>query len=168
MSELSETQAHLLQLFKQLPDDIQAEALLAVENLTDRDPHAGPFGWLMGYHYSEASTGHSRCEMEIGAVHLNPSGVAHGGVLCTLIDSAMGAAAYNALEPDQRCVTAELKINFLKAIPPGRITAVANVLHRGSRLVVASAEVHNADGELVGIGIGTFAVIARSKRNGTQ
>lgn len=168
MTHVTDTQARLLELFRQLPAEVQAQALEAVEHLTRRDAHAGPFGWLLGYHYPEAGGDHARCVMDITDIHLNPSGVAHGGVLCTLVDAAMGAAAYDALGPELRCVTAEIKVNFLKAIPPGRITASATVLHKGSRLVVASAEVHNTAGDLVGIALGTFAVIARSKRHGIE
>jgi uncharacterized protein (TIGR00369 family) len=165
MTDPGDKHALLQELFEQLPAHVQAQALAAVERLTDRDPHAGPFGWLLGYHYPETDAGHARCIMDVTDIHLNPSGVAHGGVLCTLADAAMGAAAQDALEPDQRCVTAELKVNFLKAIPPGRIIADATVVHSGSRLVVATAEIHNADGDLVGVALGTFAVIARGKRH---
>jgi acyl-coenzyme A thioesterase PaaI-like protein len=97
MTALSEKQARLLELFDRLPAEAQAEALDALDRLADRDPHAGPFGWLLGYHYVASGPGHARCTLEITGIHLNPSGVAHGGVLCTLADAAMGAAAYKTL-----------------------------------------------------------------------
>ncbi|HZG65639.1 MAG TPA: PaaI family thioesterase [Herpetosiphonaceae bacterium] len=164
MIVLSDDQARLLELFERLPADLQEQAIEVLGRLNDRDTHAGPFGWLLGYHYVEAGPGHARCTLEIADIHLNPSGVAHGGVLCTLADAALGAAAHHTVEAGQRCVTAELKVNFLKAIRPGRVTATATVVHKGSRLVVVTGEVHDDAGALVGVALGTFAVIAREKK----
>ena len=163
MTALTDDQARLLELFERLPADLQEQAIGVLERLNDRDTHAGPFGWLLGYQYVEAGQGHARCTLEIADLHLNPSGVAHGGVLCTLADAALGAAAHHTLEPGKRCVTAELKVNFLKAIRPGRVMATATVVHKGSRLVVVTGEVHDDAGALLGVALGTFAVIARGK-----
>jgi uncharacterized protein (TIGR00369 family) len=133
MTEPSDQQTRLLELFEGLPPALQSTALQAVEHLAGREPHTGPFGWLMGYRCIETGAGRARYILDVDAMHLNSSGVAHGGVLCTLADAVMGSAAYSTLEPEQRCVTAELKVNFLKPIPPGRITADARVMHKGSR-----------------------------------
>jgi uncharacterized protein (TIGR00369 family) len=165
---LGDRQARLLELFDRLPPEVQGQAIEAIDHLTDRDAHAGAFGWLLGYHYVDAELGHARCILDVTDIHLNSSGVAHGGVLCTLADAAMGAAAYNSLEPDQRCVTAELKVNFLKPIVPGRVTAGATIVQKGTRLIVVTAEMHDEAGDLVGIALGTFAIIARDRRRSTE
>jgi len=161
MAGLSDTQNRLLELFDQIPTELQPMALATLERLQSPDQHAGPFGWLLGYRYLETGPGHARCTLDVAQPHLNPSGVAHGGVLCTLADAAMGAAIHWMLDPNQRCVTAELKVNCLKPILPGRVTANATVLHKGGRLVVVSGEIHNAAGELVGVALGTFAIVRR-------
>ncbi len=162
MATLNDTQSRLLELFDQIPPELHSMALDTLERLQTPDPHAGPFGWLLGYRYIETSPGHARCTLDVAEPHLNPGGVAHGGVLCTLADAAMGAAVHWMLEPDQRCVTAELKVNCLKPILPGRVTASATVLHKGGRLVVVSGEIHNEAGELVGVALGTFAIVRRT------
>ena len=115
MTVLTDDQARLLELFERLPADLQGQAIEVLDHLNDRDTHAGPFGWLLGYHYVEAGPGQARCTLEIADVHLNSSGVAHGGVLCTLADAALGAAAHHSQELGLRFVTDELKVNFYKA-----------------------------------------------------
>ena len=157
----TDSQTRLLELFERLPPELGPLALETLERLAERDGHAGPFGWLLGYHYVEAGPGHARCVLDVAEPHLNPSGVAHGGILCTLADAAMGAAVYWMLEPDQRCVTAELKVNYLKPVPPGLITAGATVVQKGNRLAVVTAEIHDAAGDMVGVALGTFAIIRR-------
>ena len=41
--------------------------------------------------------GESRFEMDAGPRHHNPMGTVHGGILCTLADSAMGMAFARAV-----------------------------------------------------------------------
>lgn len=167
MATLNDTQSRLLSLFDQIPTELQSMALATLERLQKPDPHSGPFGWLLGYRYVEAGPGQARCTLDVGEPHLNPGGVAHGGVLCTLADAAMGAAVHWMLDPDQRCVTAELKVNCLKPILPGRIIASATVIHKGGRLVVVSSEIHSEAGDLVGVALGTFAIVRRTPAKAT-
>ena len=47
---------------------------------------------LMGYRLTEWSAERAVVELVVGPQHLNRSGVLHGGVLATLLDSALGFA----------------------------------------------------------------------------
>lgn len=150
---------HVLELLAALPDDIRALALANLNRWTDRDPHSGPFGWQLGLRYVERAPGRVTAMMEIDEAHHNPGHVAHGGVIFTLADSAMGAATFTLLEPGQRCTTAELKLNYIAPIIKGKVTATATVISKRRRLAVVTAEVRDEQGELVGLAQGTFAII---------
>ncbi|MBA3945746.1 MAG: PaaI family thioesterase [Herpetosiphonaceae bacterium] len=162
MTEEQDQQEHeAAALFASLPPEGQQHALRVLRHMNNRDQWTGSFGWLIGIHYIEREPGHITCMIDVDESHYNPAGVAHGGVVYSLIDSAMGGTVHSYLEPGQRCVTAELKVNYLRPVRAGRITAVANLIQHGRTLAVVTAEVHNAQDQLVAIGLGTFAIIQR-------
>jgi uncharacterized protein (TIGR00369 family) len=73
---------------------------------------------------------------------LNPVGLVHGGVLSTLLDSAMGVAVQTELDARVGYATIELKVSFLRPLPiDGQEIEV-----RGRALKVAFAEAHAYDG----------------------
>lgn len=77
---------------------------------------------------------------------MNPIGVVHGGFAATLLDSVMGTAVHTALPLATSYTTAELKINYTRAILPttGRLRAEGKVIHLGRQMATA-------EGRLVGI-----------------
>lgn len=146
-------------LLAALPDDARAIALQGLRRWQARDPYTGPFGWLLGLHYTERQSGSTSCMIDVDETYYNPGRVAHGGVIFALADSAMGAAVHTLLEAGQRCVTAELKLNYLAPVIKGPTSATATVISKRRRLAVVTAEVRDAAGELVGLAQGTFAII---------
>ena len=52
----------------------------------------------------------------VGEHLYNPIGSVHGGVFCTLLDSAMGCAVHSSLERGQAYTTLELKVNIVRAL----------------------------------------------------
>ncbi len=164
MADLSDTQARVVELFGSLPPEAQTVALDALQHLNKRDRIAGPFGWLVGYRYTSHGSGECECEIEVTASHLNPGSIAHGGVIYTLADAAMGAAVMALLEPGKRCVTAELKVNYLKPVAAGRVTAHATVVRLGRHLATVTTDLRDDDREVVAIGLGTFAILSRHFR----
>lgn len=151
-------------LFAALPADVQPLALAALQRLNNRNQYTGAFGWLLGIHYIQRGDGTAICELEVDASLWNPGKVAHGGVLYSLVDSAMGAAVFTALPPGWGCLTAELKLNYLRPVRQGRAIASAQVVHRGRTLAIVTGEVRDADDVLLGIAQGTFAVFPREGR----
>lgn len=77
--------------------------------------------------------------------HLNRRGVAHGGLLMTLLDAALTRAARRADPHNHAVATVELKTSFLQ---PGRGTLLARgqCVHRSGTLAFCEAEVCDADG----------------------
>lgn len=86
-----------------------------------------------------------------GAAHLNPMGTVHGGWYATLLDSALGCAVHTALPAGRAYTTAELGVNLVKAVQPGkvaRVRAVGEVVHCGRQLATAQARLEGPDGTL--------------------
>ncbi|MDQ2759362.1 MAG: PaaI family thioesterase [Actinomycetota bacterium] len=91
-----------------------------------------------------------RCRPE--PAFLNPLGLVHGGLLCTLMDTAMGVAVQTRVAADVGYATIELKVSFLAPLPDdGRAIDVRGKTQRvGRRIAFAEAHAHAEDGRLVG------------------
>ena len=82
----------------------------------------------------------------------NPNGMVHGGLLCTMLDSAAGCAVQTLLPAGARYGTIEIKVSFLRPLHAdgGPIEVHGHLLRAGSRIAFAEAHARNATGELVG------------------
>ena len=111
-----------------------------------------PIGATMGFS-AASEIAHGRVAFE-GAPEdfvLNPIGIVHGGWAATLLDSAMGCAVHSALAAGVGYSTAELKINYTRAIRPGQgvLRAEGRVIHVGRRMATAEGRLTGAeDGKL--------------------
>jgi uncharacterized protein (TIGR00369 family) len=75
--------------------------------------------------------------------------VIHGGMVTTILDSAMGAACWSVLTADEAFLTADLRVEFYRATRPGPLTARGTVIKRTSRLAFCSAELFDTDDRLL-------------------
>jgi uncharacterized protein (TIGR00369 family) len=104
-------------------------------------------------------TGSVEATIVITDQHLNPNAVVHGGVIFSLIDTAMGAATMRVLEEGCHCATVEIQTRFIRAATTGTLRGSASVIRRGRHLVHVEAEVLNDQSQIVAMGTGTFTVI---------
>ena len=109
-----------------------------------------PAAALLGMHLDEVEPGRTVFSMLSEEMHENPMGTMHGGLIATLVDTAMGCALSSELPAGAGYTTLELKTNFVRAITPatGRIYAEGSVVHSGGRVATTEARVHDADGTL--------------------
>lgn len=78
--------------------------------------------------------------VRIAEKHVNARGFAHGGLLMTLCDIALGYAAATTHDPPLRAVTASLTTDFAGSAQRGDwVEAHVDVHKIGSRLVFANA-----------------------------
>lgn len=89
----------------------------------------------------------------------NMSGVAHGGVVASLMDTACGMAL--TVDADGvrrgRVVTVSFSLSYLAAFREGTIRCEAQVTGGGRRLQTVEARVTGADGHtLIALGQGVF------------
>lgn len=92
--------------------------------------------------------------------HYNPIGTVHGGVISTILDSAMGCSIHSLLEAGTGYTTLELKVNFLKAITikTGLLRAVGKVIHSGSRTALVEAQLIDQNNAIYAHGVSTCMI----------
>ena len=78
-----------------------------------------------------------------------PYGMIHGGAIASLADTAAGYAMASSLTRDEAFATLEMKMNILRAVREGAVTAVATPIHRGSRTAVYDVRITDGEGRLV-------------------
>lgn len=90
-----------------------------------------------------ADCGPAWCESELIVTprHLQNGGVVHAGVQATMAEHTAAAAAGTILEAGRHVVTAEFKINLLRAARTERLRCRADVLKSGRAIIVVEADV---------------------------
>jgi uncharacterized protein (TIGR00369 family) len=98
----------------------------------------------------EAEEGRVAFAVEPAEYHYNPIGVVHGGLACTLCDTAAACAIHSTLPAGTAYTTLELKVNFVRplTIATGRVVCEGRVIHVGGRVATAEAHVTDANGKL--------------------
>jgi uncharacterized protein (TIGR00369 family) len=76
-----------------------------------------------------------------------------------LLDAAMGGACWSVLDDDQAFLTADLRVEFVRAARPGELRATGSVVRRTRRVVFCSADVHDEQGVLLATSRGTQIVL---------
>ena len=127
----------------------------------DRDDYGHfPLRRFLGMDIEDVEPGHVIARLQVSEDLLNPNGVVHGGVLFTMVDTAMGRATMTSLEEGQLCASIEVQIRFLRPVNTGQLEAETTVIRQGRRLVHLESRVRDTDGALVATGAGTFAVLS--------
>jgi uncharacterized protein (TIGR00369 family) len=98
----------------------------------------------------QVSEGHVSFKLTPAEYHYNPIGTVHGGVISTLVDSAMACAIHTLLPKGTAYTTLELKVNFLKPLKSstGKVICEGKTIHVGGRVATAEARVTDEAGTL--------------------
>jgi uncharacterized protein (TIGR00369 family) len=100
-----------------------------------------PVAELIGFDLVEAGGGECTMRLEAGEQHSNPMGTIHGGILCDLVDAAMGMAFFSTLAEGESFTTLELKINYLRPFWTGTLVARGTVVSRGQTIGLTECRV---------------------------
>ncbi|WP_432473138.1 PaaI family thioesterase [Amphritea sp. HPY] len=125
-----------------------------------------PFVRELGIALLDFEPGHCNTQLPLEDRHLQQDGYVHAGVQATLADHTAGTAAATLLNAEQLILTAEFKINLLRAAKGDSLFCRAGVLKPGAQLIVAESEVFCvADGQtdLVAKATVTLAVVDKSR-----
>jgi uncharacterized protein (TIGR00369 family) len=116
------------------------------EDVTDDVPHV----WrTLGYRRPIAEQGRVVVEWDASADFAFPANgghIVHGGLVATILDTAMGGACWTLLGEEETFLTADLRVEFLRATRPGVVRADGRVVHRTKRLMFCAADLHDAEG----------------------
>lgn len=112
-----------------------------------------PFYNYLGIQTIELSQGSACMELKVRPEYGNINGDVHGGLIMAIADSAMATAVRTF---GDATTTIQLQINFMRPGILGEIlTAKANTISRGRRMIFAEASVFCAKKEIANVK-GTF------------
>ena len=121
------------------------------------DGSTGGFAERLGARAEVADDGSALLRFSAREEHLNQAGTLHGGVMATLVDTAMGAAVRSTVDDDVPA-TSQLTVTYLRPGKPGDLTVTARVRSRGEHLTVCDADVEQ-DGRSLVHAVATFALL---------
>jgi uncharacterized protein (TIGR00369 family) len=119
-----------------------------------------PVAGLVGYTICEVDNGYAAFELDPGEHHYNPFATVHGGILSTLLDTAMTASVLSALPKGVSCTTIEIKVNFIRPVSSdtGILTCEARPLHLGKKLATVEGKIKDNKGVLYAHGSSTCSI----------
>ncbi len=128
----------------------------------DREPSGGIWAHL-GWKVLEIEPGRSVLGWEPDENHSFPAGdgwIVHGGMVTTLLDTAMGQATWTLLDNDEVFLTADLHAEFYRPTRPGPVRAEGWVTHKTKRITFAAANLYGPDNKLLAGGRATNVSLA--------
>ncbi|MBN1007190.1 PaaI family thioesterase [Amphritea pacifica] len=129
--------------------------------------YQAPFVRELGFKLVSFEAGRCETELLLQEKHLQQDGYVHAGVQATLADHSAGTAGATLLAAGQIVLTAEFKINLLRAARGERLSCRAWVLKPGGSLIIAESEIYSHAGEraeLVSKATVTLAVVETAKQ----
>jgi uncharacterized protein (TIGR00369 family) len=126
--------------------------------VSDSFAYADMLGMRLGEDAESPDGRDSIVRLEAGDQHLNIAGTVHGGVIASMIDTAMGRAVRSVTE--ETTATSQLTVTFLDPAKPGPLVATARVTKQGSMLTIVEAEVEQDD-KPIAHALATFALLKR-------
>jgi 1,4-dihydroxy-2-naphthoyl-CoA hydrolase len=123
--------------------------------LAELEEASAGFVKLLGISIAEAGPDRVVLSMEVGPEHLQPRGVTHGGVHCTLVETAASIGGHlwlRATEPDSTVVGVANNTDFLRSSTGGRLIATATPIHRGRSQQLWLVEITDGAGKLIARG----------------
>ncbi len=111
------------------------------------------FSHLLGMHLTKQQEGEAVVELDVDQSHLNSQNMCHGGVLMSMADLAMGAAASSF---GGNVVTMDLQYRFFQPARLGEhVKAEGVVIRNGSKVIVTEGRLTIGD-RLIGLTSGQF------------
>jgi uncharacterized protein (TIGR00369 family) len=107
---------------------------------------------------------HTVVTMELSDSVRGPApGSVHGGMLATLADAASAWTLWGAFEPGEEIpVTTDLHIRYYRQPRTGPLTAEANLVHRGRRLLSCECAVTDAENRVLARSTATYMLVPRA------
>lgn len=118
--------------------------------------HNLPFAKLIGMRLVDLEPDHATIAVEMRDDLRQPSGVLHGGVTATLIDTTMAFAVRTRLGLHEATATIDLTVHYLRPHTEGTLKCRAKIVRAGKRIFTVSADVENDAGKLIATGLSTY------------
>jgi 1,4-dihydroxy-2-naphthoyl-CoA hydrolase len=113
-----------------------------------------PFDKELGLVFTEISPDRTRAQLDVLPKLLQPMGIVHGGVYCSMVESLASVAAYTwiAANGGGSVVGVNNNTDFLRAISSGTVYGAATPVHRGRRQQLWIVTISDSDDRLLARG----------------
>ena len=113
-----------------------------------------PFDNEIGLVFTELTPDGARAHLEVQPKLLQPMGIVHGGVYCSMIESMASVAAHTWLKANGSgdVVGVNNNTDFLRAIGSGTVYGTATPVHRGRRQQLWIVTITDSDDRVVARG----------------
>jgi len=131
-----------------------------MKRIADGELPAAPIASHFGMDLIEVAPGTVTFRCVPDESHYNPIGTVHGGLVCTLLDSALGCATHTTLPAGSGYTSIEIKVNYLRPVSAGNgaLTCRGRVTKPGRRVAFAEGEVVDDQGKVVATASGSLLV----------
>lgn len=119
---------------------------------TTADPLRGGFNETLGLSFEEVTPDRVVVGLDVSPALLQPYGIVHGGVWCSVVETAASVGAAQWYGERGRVVGVANHTNFVRAIGEGRVTGVATPVHWGRTQQLWLVEIRDRDDRLVARG----------------
>ncbi|MBS7779758.1 long-chain-fatty-acid--CoA ligase [Acidovorax sp. CCYZU-2555] len=141
-------------LWRVLQEECTAAPAPVAAPASGRERHV-PFLGMLGMRRESVGDGVAVVALDLHAELLNNHGAGHGGVVMTLLDSAMANAALSRIDFAREVVTIDMHIGFMRP-SSGRLRATGRATGGGRSVCFCEAELVDDSGEVVAKAMGTF------------
>src|SRR5947209_5948857 len=124
-----------------------------------------PLFQLIGLELLDIGPRWAKCQLTARPELQNPNGVVHGGVLATLIDTAIAQSLlmtdeYQSVRDTKGSLsTIDLHVKYLRPLSAGKLICEANIVHLGKRVIHAHAVVRNEQAKDIALGDATLMMV---------
>ena len=140
-------------------DMAEPDAAAWVPEGYERMPVFGPFHEMLGPMYVKRDGARHTVGLRVEDKHRNRGQMMHGGMICTLADTATHWAAKHAREPKLKVLTVGLSVNLMGNAKPGEwVEAHADVARAGRSIVFANCQILCA-GRIIATASAQFQIV---------
>lgn len=95
--------------------------------------YSGTYLEFLGFHIIDARPGYARLQMALDKAHTNTMGMAHGGVVMSMLDIAGAFSAHAGDAGDEVSITMTQSTSFIKPVTGAVLVAEGEVVRRVGR-----------------------------------
>ena len=119
------------------PDYVKAVTAMANDS---------PYFRHLGMAITELGVGEALVEIGAQKAHRQMFGHVHGGVIASLVDTAIFWCFFAELDESVGITTVDLKVNYLAPVSDGKLSARGKRIRLGRTLGLGETEVFNSEG----------------------
>ncbi len=119
-----------------------------------------PYYSLLGIDILNVEMGYAKLGMAYDTKLTNPYGYINGGFFSVLADAALACALLGMTDDTstRRLVSIEFKLNNIRYVKEGSVTAEAKIVHLGKEIAVGEVEIKDKEHNIVAKALITYAV----------